>query len=179
MAKYLLALSTLALATSPARAEVISATDNGFQVSHSIDLPVSPERAYATIIVPSRWWSKDHSWSGNARNMTIDARAGGCFCEALVPGKGSVEHGRVIYADPGKVLRLQSALGPLQMIGAVNGVLTFEISPRPRGSGSQVTVRYFVGGYAPGGLKSMASAVDRVLGEQIARLGKALAAPTP
>ena len=52
----------------------------------------------------------------DAKNLSIDARPGGCFCEKL-PNGGGVEHARVVYVAPREVLRLSGALGPLQGVG--------------------------------------------------------------
>lgn len=159
------------LVASPAAAEVKSSSDAGFEIVYSVTVPAPPDKAYAAIVEPALWWNKAHSWSGDARNMTIDARAGGCFCEALPATKGSVEHGRVLFARPGVVLRLSGALGPLQNY-PISGILTFEI--KPSGSGSRIDVSYVVGGYVPAGIKPFAAPVDGVIGEQVARLGALL-----
>jgi hypothetical protein len=98
--------------------------------------------------------------------MTIDARAGGCFCEKLANG-GSVQHMTVILAEPGKTLRMRGALGPLQeqaVVGTITWTLT-EAGPRTR-----VEMTYVVGGYMRGGLEPVAKIVDTVLGTQVQRL---------
>jgi hypothetical protein len=80
---------------------------------------------------------------------------------------GGVEHGRVVYVAPGKLLRLTSSLGPLQELG-VRGNWTWQIAPN--GQGSTVTMTYAVGGYAQGGLDALAGPVDQVLSQQVASL---------
>jgi hypothetical protein len=95
---------------------------------------------------------------------TLNARAGGCFCERLSSG-GSVQHGRVLYADPGKLLRLDAPLGPFQDMG-VRAVLTFKLEPD--GPGTRVTMTYLVAGDIDG--PRMAPMVDQVMGGQMARL---------
>ena len=72
----------------------------------------------------------------------------------------------VVFADPGRLLRLDGGLGPLQSM-AVSGVLTFELKPGEKGTDVEVT--YVVGGYSRGGFKDIASGVDAVLAAQIAR----------
>ena len=73
----------------------------------------------------------------------------------------------VIYVQPGRILRLEGGLGPLQAL-AVTGVLTFEITTSfPV---SKLTLTYTIGGYSPNGLKNLAPVVDRVLGDQLKRL---------
>ena len=161
--RALIAAIILAIAT-PVAAEVVDAQADGFQVRHVTDIAAPPDKIYAALVNVSGWWSSTHSFSGSAANMTLDARPGGCFCEAL-PG-GGVQHMTVVYAAPGKVLRLRGALGPFQGLG-VDGALTFAI--KPTATGSELTTTYTLGGYTPGGLVALASAADGMLGEQVAR----------
>lgn len=161
---------------TPAQADVVSATDQGFEISRSVPIAAAPARIYAAIGQPAKWWNKDHTWSGDAQNMTLALKAGGCFCERLPKDKGMVEHGRVIFAQPGKMLRLNAALGPLQGKGAT-GALTFAI--KPEGDGAVVTLSYVVGGYLRPGPKAIAPAVDMVLGQQLAGLKALLEAKSP
>ena len=160
-----LALLAAALA-APAAAEVVDAQANGFEVSRTVKIAAPPARVYAAMALVGRWWSPVHSWSGDARNMTLVAKAGGCFCERLKSG-GSVQHMTVIYADPGRMLRLRGALGPMQSM-ALDGVLSWSIKPTPEGS--EVVQTYAVAGYLKGGAQALAPAVDGVLGEQLGRL---------
>ena len=64
--------------------------------------------------------AEDHTWWGRASRLSIDARAGGCFCE--IAGKRQAQHMQVVFADPGKLLRMSGGLGPLQGMG-LSGVL--------------------------------------------------------
>lgn len=121
---------------------------------------------YAAIGAVSRWWDSAHTFSKDASNLSLDMRAGGCWCERLADG-GSVQHLVVVWAAPGKALRLKGALGPLQGM-AVEGTLTFKIAAAR--DGSDVELRYAAGGYAKDGLDKLAAPVDGVLGEQLVRL---------
>jgi hypothetical protein len=73
----------------------------------------------------------------------------------------------VVYAAPGKALRLVGGLGPLQEMG-VSGALTFTLKPESADV-TRVTLSYTISGYAPQGFTDIAHAVDAVLGEQLAR----------
>lgn len=157
----------------PLSAEVVSSSDAGFEVSRTATVPATPAKAYEALGKPALWWSSDHSWSGDAKNMTLDLRAGGCFCEALPADKGSVEHGRIIYAQPGKMLRFSGVLGPLQS-EAATGTMTWTLKAVP--GGTEITQRYAVHGYSARGLKAIAPIVDGVLGQQLDRLAKHLGA---
>ena len=177
--KSILTGAGMALAAVPGQGGVVASSDAGFVVQASVDLALAPDAAYALLIAPARWWDGAHSYSGDARNMALEPRAGGCFCETIPDhgGKGasgSVEHGRVLYAAPGQRLRLNGALGPLQS-EAVTGILDFVISPRPQAGrqASRITLTYSVGGYRRGGLASIAPMVDGVLLEQLDRLKRA------
>lgn len=151
----------------PSGAEVKEASESGFTVSHVQVVKASPETVWAALITPARWWSGAHSWSGKAEHFSLDPRVDGCFCERW-PG-GEVEHARVIFASPGKLLRLRGSLGPLQG-EALSGTLSFTL--KPEGTGTRISVDYVVGGYARFPLKTVAPAVDGVIGEQAASLAK-------
>jgi len=150
----------------PAAAEVKSSGPNGFEVEKSFVVPVSPQNVYAQIGRIGEWWDVAHSYSGKPENLRLELKAGGCFCETLANG-GSVEHMRVVYADPATGVRLQGGLGPLQS-QAVVGTLSWSFKTVT--GGTQVTQRYSVAGQATGGIASFAAPVDQVLGEQFARL---------
>ncbi|WP_380872696.1 ATPase [Sphingomonas sp. DBB INV C78] len=154
------------IATTPAAAEVISSTPTGFQVSRTITVTASPAEAYAALVRVGDWWNGEHTYSGKAANLSIDARPGGCFCETL-PNGGGVEHGRILYADPGKVLRFSGSLGPLQG-DAIAGTMTWAISAE--GGATKIKQTYVAGGYTGTGFQKLAPLVDQVLSEQVDRL---------
>ncbi|MBJ7502267.1 MAG: hypothetical protein JHC57_21110, partial [Sphingopyxis sp.] len=129
--------------------------------------------------MPQSWWSKDHSWSGDAANFWLDSQAGGCFCEKLPDsgaGVGSVQHARVLFSKPGQLLRLSGALGPLQG-EALTGTLTIQIKETP--TGSALRFDYVVGGYMRFKVAEIAPAVDKVIGEQLLGLANALGGALP
>ena len=161
------ALAALLIGGSAA-AEVQSVGAGGFEVRQTVHVAAPSDRAFAALLQPARWWSSEHTFSGNAANLTLDARAGGCWCESL-PDGGSVEHLRVIYVAPGKVLRLRGALGPFQGL-AVEGVMTWSV--KPGANGTDIALSYAVGGYAKDGFENLSKGADHVLGEQLERLRK-------
>jgi len=170
---YALALSG-ALAAG-AHAAVDGAGASGFSVSEAAHIAAAPDKVYAALIVPSRWWSSAHTFSHDAANLSLDARAGGCWCETLAGG-GSVQHMTVVYIAPGHALRLRGALGPLQAMGA-DGALSFAL--KPGHDGTDVTLTYAVGGYSKEGFSELAGIVDGVLGEQLQRLKRAVETGSP
>ena len=154
----------LMLGSTAAQAEVISSGANGFHVRHSLQLVVPQDRAFAVFGRIGEWWEDAHSYSGSASNMSLSLSPGGCFCERL-PGGGGVEHMRVAFVEPAKRLVLIGSLGPL-LYEATTGVMDVQFE-RIAG-GTRVRLDYKVSGFADGGGQSLAPAVDRVLGAQLA-----------
>jgi len=158
-----------------AAAEVTASGSEGFEIREQIHVSAAPAAVYAALVAPARWWDSQHTYSGNAANLTLDAKAGGCWCERLADG-GSVLHLTVVYAAPGKGLRLRGGLGPLQAMG-IEGALSFSL--KGGNDGTDLTVTYAVGGYAKEGFDSLGKAVDGVLGEQVARLHRLIETGVP
>ena len=172
--KHLVLTAAICAATaSPAFADVKAASETGFNVIHIATVQATPDEIWKRLVAPKDYWNKSHSWSGSTAGFYIDAQANGCFCELFqetdATGKiktvGSVEHMRVIFAQPGKVLRMQGALGPLQS-EAVIGTLTVAMETAKQGGGTRVSFSYVVGGYMRYKVAEIAPAVDKVLGEQ-------------
>jgi hypothetical protein len=173
MKKTQLIASLILLSTvTPVIADVRTTTENGFTVHHSIEVAAAPDQVYKTITNHiNEWWDGAHSWSGNADNLYMDTRIGGCYCENL-PDGGKVEHLRIVYLLPGKEIRFDGALGPLQQM-PVQGRMIWKIEAREEGS--TVSFTYHVHGHVEGGFAGLAPAVDGVIGEQLAGLEKRLA----
>jgi len=157
-----------------AHAEVIETGANGFALQRTLHIAAPPERVYAALIQPSKWWNSEHTFSGSAANLTLDARAGGCFCETW--SGGSVQHLVVVYAEPGKMLRLRGALGPFQGQG-VDGALTFTL--KPAGDGTDLTMDNIVGGFVKGGISKWPPLADSMLAGQLIRLKRYLETGSP
>lgn len=158
-------LPALVMAAAPAAADV-KVSDTGFVVENKAIVSAAPDTVWAALVAPARYWNPDHSYSGKAENFTLDAKAGGCFCEAL-PGGGSVEHMRVVFAMPGSTLRLVGGLGPLQSEG-VAATLTWTL--KPASGGTEITQTYVVGGHMRFDVPATAPVVGQVLNEQLTRL---------
>ena len=159
-----------------AQAEIVNAGPNGFSIRHVAEAPgVAPPLVWAALSDVAKWWHPEHTYSGDARNLTLDPQVRGCFCEKLGLYAG-IEHARVVYAEAAKVLRLNGALGPLQNFG-VNGSMTWQIDPAA--GGSRITLTYNVGGYADRPLSEWATIVDEVLGGQLQRLARFVSSGNP
>jgi uncharacterized protein YndB with AHSA1/START domain len=164
--KRLIVGALLCALAQPAAAEVKVANANGFEVESRVDLPIMPGRLYGAFSELQSWWSGDHTFSGKAANLSLDLRAGGCWCEKL-PGGGGVEHMRVVYVEPGKRIVLTGSLGPL-LAEATTGVMQIAIAPTT--GGSSLVMNYRAAGFHKGGAARLAPAVDQVLAEQMVRL---------
>lgn len=146
---------------------VLETTAAGFAVREEVTTTATPKAVYAAILHGvGKWWNSEHTFSGDARNLSIDARVGGCFCERLAHG-GGVEHARVIALMPDSLVRVFGAFGPLQPFGLA-GVLSWKITGAQ--SGTKIELSYNVGGYMHGGFENIAAGVDQVLGDQLNRL---------
>lgn len=178
--RFVHALGALALLSAvPAAAEVTGSGEGGFVSRHEVVVSANPKEVWLALISPSGWWTSEHTWSGDAANLTLTPQAGGCFCEKIPevdePGRftleGSVEHMRVIQAYPERALRMVGALGPLQS-EPVSGVLTIAISEVE--AGTRIVWEYNVGGQMRYEVPVIARAVDAVMGIQLAALAKPL-----
>ena len=162
----LIAFATLVVAGPVAFGDVVAHGDNGFRLR-----TVVPVAAPATDVFDAltnhvgAWWDSSHTYGGEAAQLSIDARPGGCFCEAL-PG-GAVQHLTVSYVDRDRELRLLGGLGPLQALG-VTGAMQFVLTPVD--AVTRVELTYNVSGFFPEGTAEWSGVVDRVVSEQVQRL---------
>ena len=116
-----------------------------------------PEVLWARLIAPAQWWHANHTYSGDANNLSLDPRAGGLWREDW--DGGSVAHGKVLYAKPPTLLRLEAPFGPLQE-KAIDAIWTISISPLE--TGSSVTFEFIANGSAFSKLDELAPAVEMV-----------------
>ena len=174
------AFGALACAT-PAAAEVVETRADGFTTRASAAIAEPPMEVWLALTKPGEWWNDDHTWSGDAANMTLTPQAGGCFCEKVPGGDtaggfamdGSATHATVVLANPLKVLRMRGGLGPLQSEPAT-GVLT--ITMEAIDGGTQVFWEYNVGGPMRYPIDTISKAVDGVMSQQLTGLQSHLGA---
>jgi uncharacterized protein YndB with AHSA1/START domain len=159
-----------------ADAAVTSQSATGFTVSFEADTAASPQAAYDAFVQAGGWWNaKSHSYSGDGKNISIDVKPGGCWCEALKDG-GFVRHMTVEQAAPGARLVFSGGLGPLAYMGA-SGQMVVNI--QAKGAGARVKLTYAVGGHDPKKFKGIAQAVDGVLDEAFKRYVNYASTGTP
>ncbi len=154
------------MAATPSLAEVRYATDNGFFLEVTRDVAASPDTSYAQFLRVGEWWNGDHTWFGDAANLSITPEAGGCFCEKA--GGRSAFHMLVTYVDPGRAMHLVGGLGPLQGLG-LHGAMSWKFESREDG-GTRIVHGYRVTGYYPDGLQGLAKVVDQVQTGQVEAL---------
>jgi uncharacterized protein YndB with AHSA1/START domain len=155
-----------------AGAEVKAATPESMLIEHRFTIAAPAMRVWEALLHPERWWPADHTWSGRRENLGIDAQVGGCFCERW--DGNAVEHGRVVAVFPGRMLRLDAALGPLQEL-AISGVITVALEEKDGETTMVVTHR--VSGDATHKLDGFAPIVDQVNAQQFGGLAEAAAKP--
>ena len=164
----LLASAILLGAAAPASAEVVKATPASFEIKQTVTIDAPIAQTWATLLVPAKWWDHEHTYSDDSANLTLQPQAPGCFCERIPATKGSVEHARVAYIQPPRMIRMVGSLGPLQA-EAVVGTLTFKLDPETDKT-TRVTLEYVVGGYVRAGADTLAPKVDEVLAAQLVGL---------
>jgi hypothetical protein len=161
------ALAVVLALSGVARAEVVEALPGGFQVKQSVEIAAPADKVWAALGQIGAWWSSDHTWSHDAKNLSLELKPGGCMCETLPNGGGGVRHLTVVLAFPGKTAILEGALGPMLSSGAA-GHLVWNLAAKD--GHTTLTQTYEVGGYYPGGFDKIAPVVDGVLTQQIQRL---------
>ena len=67
--RYLAAFALLA--ASPAAAEVVSASSNGFEVRQAVNLVVPPPIAFSSFADIGAWWDPEHTYSGDSANLSL------------------------------------------------------------------------------------------------------------
>lgn len=158
------AAALLSLAVS-AQAEIVESSDSHYVLRQEATDSRSAEELWERLLDPATWWHPDHTYSGNAGNLSLDARAGGLWLERW--DGGSIAHGEVLLVQDGAVLRMNAPFGPLQEAGAYT-IWTITISAE--GDGSRVVFDEVATARPGAGMDELAKAVDYVKTEAIGRL---------
>lgn len=181
MVRAALLIATTVFLAAPAVGEVVETTADRFVTRATASVAAPPLATWLALTKPGDWWNSEHSWSGDAKNMTLTPQGGGCFCERIPVGdsgnasamEGSARHAEVLQAFPMQVLRMSGALGPLQG-EPVNGILTITLKDVP--GGTRILWEYNVGGPMRYKIAEIAPVVDAVMTEQLKRLQAQLGA---
>lgn len=165
------------LANGPAaRADVVTAAPGNMVLRTTVEVSAPPDAVYDALTARvGEWWDNSQTVSGNSRNLSIDARPGGCFCEKLSNG-GSVQHMHVVWAQPGVLLRMSGALGPLQE-HAVTATATWRLTTVA--AGTRIEFTFAAAGYLPAGFDKIATRADQAFSDLVNRLARHVATPKP
>jgi|CXWL01.1.fsa_nt_gi uncharacterized protein YndB with AHSA1/START domain len=172
---------TCLLAPASAGAAVVDSRADGFRVEIPVTIAATRAAVFTALGKAGQWWSSDHTWSGDAKNLSLPLEAGGCFCERW--DGGSVEHARVIFVRHGELLRLQGALGPMQPM-PITGILTFVLEAAPVATpaavggatpaepapATQLTLTYATSGSSASALDKIGPLADGMLTATVGRL---------
>ena len=162
MLKSLTAAAILILSAAPAAAEVVTRSADSFTLRFAVPMETAAGDVVLALEDIGGWWDSAHTYSGDARNLSLALDPGACFCEAL-PDGSSFEHGRVVVLDDDH-LALDAPLGPLKGL-ASKARLTF--SWPDTGRRTTVTMTFVVEGP---GVGVMADPVNSVMAVQFERL---------
>jgi len=167
MRRYLLGTVSLLLLAGTSAQSAPQVTPTGFLVKLETNIHAPVAKVYEALVAQiGSWWNPEHTYSHDAKNLSIDPRPGGCFCEKL-PNGGGVEHLRVVYIVPRETVRFSGALGPLQASG-VAGSMTWKLINDA--DNTRIQLSYSVGGFIDVGFEKIAPAVEAMLREQVDRL---------
>lgn len=165
MKRLLAAALIVSLTPVSTHAEIVESSDAHYVLRHEGISSLAPGALWSRFVEPASWWHPDHTYSGDAGNLSLTPRAGGLWLEQWQGG--SVIHGSVLYVEDGESMRLYAPFGPLQGLG-VYTVWTITISPE--GSGSRVVFDEISSGPPSADLGEVAKAVDYVKTEAMTRL---------
>lgn len=153
------------LLTPGSHADVVESSTTHYVLSHESRSALSPAALWERLVQPASWWHPEHTYSGDAANLSLDLRPGGLWQEYWEGG--AVAHGEVLMVIEGSTLRLNAPFGPLQGVGAYT---VWTISIEADGDGSVVRFAETATGPASAQLDELAPAVDYVKTEAIRRL---------
>ena len=159
------AILVACMAMHTAGAEIVSASDTHFVLRHEATSPLAVEDLWDRLIDPASWWHPDHTYSGDAANLTLEPEVGGLWREDW--DSGSVSHGKVLYIETAKSLRMEAPFGPLQGLGAYT---IWTITLTESVDGTVVVFDEVSTGPPTADMSETARAVDFVKSEAIGRL---------
>jgi len=105
MRRYLLGIVFLLILAGTSGQSAPQVTPTGFLVKLETNIHAPVAKVYEALVAQiGLWWNPEHTYSHDAKNLSIDPRPGGCFCEKL-PNGGGIEHLRVVYIAPPQIVR--------------------------------------------------------------------------
>ena len=167
MSRILLAATALLLAATPASAEVMARTADSFTLRYQTGAEAAPGDIVAAMGRVEGWWDGAHSYSGDARNLSVDMTPGGCWCERLANGT-DFRHATVVAVEADR-LQFNAPFGPLN--GKTTRADLIVTWPMANG-GRTITWEMVIEGP---GLGAYADAVDSVMNAGFGRFTRFLA----
>lgn len=159
----------LSLQQAMVQGEVVSKSENRFQVRHVVTIEAEVNDVFKAMHEDvGSWWNSAHTYSADASNMYIELKPHGWFGEKM-PDGGFVCHLEIIQVQMNKMIRFQGGLGPLQGM-PVSGVMTWAV--RSVDDGTELTLLYDVSGESEPKVEALAGPVDQVLAQQVSGLKK-------
>lgn len=158
-------LLLLMVLPTAAIADIVSSSATHYVLRHESRTQLSVEALWERLIRPASWWHPDHTYSGDAANLSLALEPGGLWQETWEGG--AVAHGEVLLVIDGSTLRLNAPFGPLQGAGAY-AIWTITVAEDEEG-----TIARFeetATGPESAALHELAPAVDFVKSEAIRRL---------
>lgn len=153
--------SAVLLTASSSRAEVVSRSENAFTLTFTGSTALGPAGLPAAMADVSQWWDPEHSYTGDAANLSLDLTPGGCWCEAMPDGT-AFDHGRTVSVVFGE-MRFHAPFGPLRSVATrADLIVTYTVADR------RVTPTWTFIVEGPG-VGAMADPVDGVMGNGFAR----------
>ncbi len=169
-----LALALAAVVAAPLAAEVALVDERGFVSEHELHIAATPDRVFEALVDDvGTWWDPAHTYWGDSSRLTFECGFNLALCEDSADGEGFARHMTVDSVRPGKSLVLSGGLGPLQPLG-VAASMSFRL--KATADGMRLDYRYIVNGRD---LEQLAEPVDRVQGEQLARLKRYVETGSP
>lgn len=169
MMKTLMTAAALTLIPmASAQADVVASAPDHFTLKLEAESELTSDEVWTRLIEPANWWQSDHTYSLDANNLSLDPQPGGLWREDW--DGGSVWHGTVLQAQPGKSMVLSAPFGPLQGL-AVTSIWTITLEPLDDG-GTKITFDHVTNGTSASQLDQLAPAVDFVKSAALTSLAR-------
>ena len=126
--------------------KMLTLESQGIQFIHETPVSAPPEKVWAAVKNPSDWF-----YFGERRSKhTLDLRAGGQWIAVNKDGSENL-FGRVVYLEPGKLLRINGQLGLTHL--PVNCVVIFELQPQNDGKATLLRIGMRIFGFIDADVK--------------------------
>ncbi|HEV7229618.1 hypothetical protein [Brevundimonas sp.] len=112
MRAILIAVAASFAFAAPAAAEIVSRSENGFTLKFVSSTDIDPADIPTALEDVALWWDGDHSYTGDAANLSLDLSPGGCWCEKMPDGT-AFDHGRTVSVAADRI-KFSAPFGPLR-----------------------------------------------------------------